>query len=686
MVKFTGGEDTPKVASSPSDDISLASSLGSFSKTSESKRDSGIGSMTITETPKSETDERSDVETPTLNGRSRMDTSQLSPADASIKRKVVARRRKLSSKTEDSDGQVEEMIKGMESPDELEALENLSEEEEDRSDSEQPKSLKKLDKDLENAFKLRRKDMKHYQRILKKSEVWEKKTKPDPKFRARSASHSLPRSAHSSPNIHPHLLLRSMSDSSRLAFSKPHSYSDPNIAGSVGSSSEETIEESSKESSRASLDNDYQQSQDNFAETIGNALRTLEAKYSQAAVSERSDSEDTTTGVVLDDSSEGTESLPPGSRLEDKEKSAEVVEEEPIAETPKRVFSLARKFSVMAKDHQKPSTFKSVRQMKARERRQHQVNADNSNNNKSDVRPKPRRPSKSDPFAERDGTRTVITVSENKDGTKCVITNKEGSQRLTQSEMWRQRFRDMNFNPTEGLATYQAQQMFVDVSDAEEEGDSSVFVRGGNRLSVKDTIESIESRQEEIKGSQGATPYQAPSIRERLRSMQEQAKASSQSVAHAKLQVANTKFKSLQQRLQELEQCKEKQYPRMKAVSSSSDFTDGCSSPRDDLSGSQASSRRSSCSSNGLAARRSGSFTVYEFSNFNESAVSSSRSSSTEDDASLPLQFKSIRQRREELQRAIAKPVPKYVDPMKDLKTIGRTSNGSSDSSNSPVI
>lgn len=640
--------------------------------------------MTITETPKSETEERNENETPS-SGRSRLESnsSHLSPRDA-VKKKVTGRRRKLSSASGEDDP-VEEVIKGMESPDELEALENLSEEEEDRSDNEQPRLPKQSDKNLADAFKLRRADMKHYRRILKKSEVWEKKTNPDSKFRARSASHSLPRSSH------PHLLLRAFHDDSRLAFSKMHSFSDPNIARSGASSSEGTIGESSKESSTASLDDHYQQSQENLAETIGDAFRKLEAKYRKASVSsDRSDSEDTTTGVGPDDSSEGTESLTLGVS---QEKSLKVVEV-PISETPHRVFSLARKFSVMAKDHQQPSSYKSVRQMKARERRQGCQDAGNPNST-AEAKPKSRRPSKSDPYAERDGTRTVITVSENKDGSKCVITNREGSQRLSQSDMWRHRFGDMKFDPTSELSTHKAKEMFVVVSDDEEEDDASVFVRSGIRRSVKDSIKSIEdNRQDEAKGPQGATAYRAPSIRDRLRSMQEQATVNTQLQALSKMQVSNTIVKSLQERLKELEQCKkekltekqQQQHPRMKAMSMSSDGTAGGSSFTEDTSDSQPSSRRSSnCSSSGSAAKRSASFTVYEFKNFNnESAGSSSRSSfSTEEDSSMPSQFKTLRQRFEELERAISKPVPKCVDPAKDLRKVGRTSGSGSDSSSS---
>lgn len=688
ITSMEGGEEITTVMTPP-DHLPLASSLSHFSQGSESKRDSGIGSMTITETPKSETDEKSENEMQNVGkGDLEYSPGKLSPRGAG--RKASSRKqRRNSGRKEDEEDAIEEMIKGTESPDELEALENLSEEIEDVSDMEEQKLLKRQRKMIDDAFRLRHADMKQYRRMLKKSEaVWEKKkhhvSQQGSKFRERSASHSITRSADSSPNPHPHLLLRAVSEDSRLAafsaWTRTHSYSDPNIAGSAGSISGETIEESSKESSVASLTvENLKMSNENLAETIDDEFKKLEAKYSHTAHLDKSDSEDTTTGVA-EDSSEGTGSLPSESLLSE-EKSMHIVEV-PVSETPHRVFSLARKYSIMAKEQQQPSSFKSVRQMKARESR-NQVKSQADSSSISEVRPKPRRPSKSDPFAERDGTRAVITVSENKDGTKCVITNAEGSQRLSQSILWRNRHGQRSGDPIPG----QSSPVFVEDSDDDFDDDSAVFVRGGHRRSVKDKIKGLESKKDVRHEPHGATPYQAPSIRERLRSMQEQIKSTNLQV-QSKGRVGSTKFKSLQERLQELEQSKEKpiekQRLRIKASSFSSDFTDS-SSVVDEQDGgsSESSSRRSSCGSASFATRRSASLALYDLGKFcNSTENSSSRSSIVDEDISMPFQFKSLRERFEELEKAISKPVPKTVDPLK-IKTFGRSFDSGSETDTS---
>ncbi|XP_038074098.1 uncharacterized protein LOC119742138 isoform X2 [Patiria miniata] len=662
-----------------------------LTKKRESNRDSGIGSMTLSEHTSTEGDRDANG-----SGR-RSGTDRGKSSEDPAKKPDLVRRRLGLEGSEEDDNAIEELIENMESPDELEALESLPEivpnasvGNEDAVDLESlPSYIKKVSPS--EPFKLRHSNIKSYRPLgtRKNGDVWLPMSS-ETYVRNRSLSYGArPLSADVAMHVPLKVpLSRSNSDDRCMlaAVSEMHnrSHSDPNMLDTntedrSGSPTRKEILDASPSSHGASGELSSYSSNENLLESVNSAFKKLGEKYSQFHLSDNEDAK-TEAGKAASDDITSTCTVSTGKRFEEEKPNSEPAkscqpeedhtkDEAPAAVVPKTVIKLAREFSRKAKESPKLVVTRHVF---------------------------------SDPYVDRDGTAHTegFSIKEDKDGhavvrpkTASKVTSKiETFQRaMTENESWiapsRGRVRhisDSVFHAT--LVRSTGSSSDEDKTESLSQDNTPSLSRNNrNRKSVRDVVKKFEKPSSKKKESKVVTPV-SMGIQQRLQSIRQNAEFHKQSQDEA----SSSKIKSLRERRQELQEWVSRPIPKRynKTEGSTlemsySDTASHCSDEPDGMS-SYASSLQSSAHASPVHVAR-GTLNLTGFrvesreSSAHASPVHVARSplnltgseTSTEPSPqdSEPILFRSLKERFQELEKAVSKPVPRTcVNPKEEIK------------------
>ncbi|XP_072172095.1 uncharacterized protein [Diadema setosum] len=688
-----GEEDVKQESGSPSSStkkLVLSKSLGDRK---ESNRDSGIGSMTLSEHLKLDSEDKSSAD------EAKGGEGKLSKKKSGAVRKLENgfKRQEGLDDTEEEEGEVAKGSEG-ESPDELEALEQLSDDNHlDRDpilDIElSPRPPRRSLPTVGGAelFKLRRVDLKEYRplndRFSKDHDVWVPMPDKPPFMRNRSFSHipSRPQSADiAHPRTHPHFtkmrLSRTRSDDicphawSELA--KCHS--DPNITdhkSDLGDSIESNVDKQNALGSSAStfgtVDGDLSSlsSHENLADSINIAFQQLGAKYAAKSESESGTSTPHTdmdtvkdpnaakrkekVSIIINDEeiidldkedvalakrdvSEETGSTKDENNALDSQNEEEEEDKE-MSDAKKKVQRLARKYSRLIRQQQ--STIVVTRK-----------NSESS--------------------SESDGKQVAWAVTHSQSGTiikRFEIDNSAGDPRSSETS-----------TPTRSLTDSEDEKLGV--------SRRSLARSSKSRKSVRDFVKRFEVTNSGRQEPKVVTPVQ-PGIQERLRSFQHETKQPNKSPQHR----SSMGFKTLGERRKELEEWVAKPRTRSRHNSEGKDSTDGASisssvSDVGDLSfglssyqDSYASSLHSSGRSSPCPEARLANIHAIKEGLLESISRLASTASNTEEEVT-PAMFKSIRERFEELEKAAHKPIPRTVtDPKEEMKARADADDSSRD-------
>ncbi|XP_041469460.1 uncharacterized protein LOC121419177 isoform X3 [Lytechinus variegatus] len=675
-----GAHQTSRQDTSPSSSkkLVLSKSLGDKK---ESNRDSGIGSMNLSEHLKLDSEDKSSAdEAKAGDGR-----TGKKRGGAVRKRENGINRQDGLDDTEEEEGEGAKGSEG-ESPDELEALEQLSDDNHlDRDpllDIElSPKPSRRSLSTIHGPelFKLRRVNLKEYRPLNDRfskdhDDVWVPMTGKT-FSRNRSFSHIPTRPQSADVTTHPHFqklrLSRTRSDDSSL-----HTWaelakcrSDPNITDHKSDLGDSIKSNNGKETALGSSastfgtgDGDLSSlsSHENLTDSINMAFQQLGAKYAAKAESESGnstpcyneekvrDSEAATrkekVSIILNDEDvllldkEDTESSHRDFSNEtcstkddddddDDDTSFDSPEEEELSAAKKKVQRLARKYSKMIKHQQQQSTIVVTRK-----------NSESSS-------------------SENDGKQVAWAVTHGQGGT--VIKRFE-------------------IDSPSGSRKGNSVRSTTDSEDDRSSGSRRSITRGAqNRKSVRDFVRRFEVTKSTKPEPKVVTPVQ-DGIKERLKSFQQETKQPNKSPQHR----SSMGFKKLSERRKELEEWVAKPKQRSRHNSEGKDSTDGLSfsssaSDAGDLSftfnssyqGSYASSLHSSGRSSPCIEARIANINAIKDGLLESISRLTSHGSATEDEEVTPAMFKSIRERFEELEKAAHKPIPKTVsDPQEEIK------------------
>ncbi|XP_030855466.1 uncharacterized protein LOC100891485 isoform X4 [Strongylocentrotus purpuratus] len=663
-------QDTRQDSSrSSSKKLVLSNSLGDKK---ESNRDSGIGSMNLSEHLKLDSEDKSSAdEAKAGDGRT-----------GKKKGGAVRKQRENGAKRQDGlDDTEEEEVEGAkgsegESPDELEALEQLSDPLLDIELSPRPPRRSLSTIHGPELFKLRRVDLKEYRPLNDRfskdhDDVWVPMT-GKAFARNRSFSHIPTRPQSADVCTHPHFqklrLSRTRSDDSSLhAWAElAKCQSDPNITdhkSDLGDSIKSHDEKQSGLGSSASTfgtgDGDFSSlsSHENLTDSINMAFQQLGAKYAAKIESESGNStprnmkekakdSDAATrkekvSIVLNDEDilnldkEDTESSnrdrsDTTSSTKDDDTSFDSPEEEELSAAKKKVQRLARKYSKMIKHQQEqPATIVVTRK-----------NSESSS-------------------SETDGKQIAWAVTHSRGGT--VIKRFE-------------------IDSPSGTGTGDSvSRSTTDSEDDKSSGSRRPISRTAqSRKSVRDFVRKYEVTKSTKPEPKVVTPVQ-DGIKERLKSFQVDNKQPNKSPQHR----TSMGFKKLSERRKELEEWVAKPKQRSRHNSEGKDSTDGHSfsssaSDAGDLSftfnsnsyqGSYASSLHSSGRSSPCIEARMANINAIKDGLLESISRLTPHEGTAEEEEVTPAMFKSIRERFEELEKAAHKPIPRTVsDPQEEIK------------------
>ena len=638
----------------------------------ESNRDSGIGSMTLSEHASAEGDKDG-------SGSSRRgpDRGKITE-DSAEKVDPVRKRLGLDDSEEDESNAIEEVIEGIDSPDELEALETLPETVDnaavghgDAFDLETlPSYIKKFSSS--EPFKLRHSNIKCYRPLgaHKNGDVWIPMSL-GPHMRSRSASYgSRPFSAdvamHSPYQRIPLSRCNSEDRQMLAAVSEMYnrSHSDPNMLETNTSDSEDRsmsvsciptfteLLDDPESPLGASGETSSLSSNENLLESVNNAFKKLGEKYSQLGLSSNNDhdkdeSEDTTNTVSVEAASTEEKSNSQSLPLDKPETEMDVEsQDKPLTKT---VIKLAREFSRKAKEN--PLLVVS-----------RQFSSDSC-------------------LEQVEDDKGVHDVVRSKRVTNVTSRFETFQRAMTENETWQapprcrvQHISDSVFHATPATATGSSS------SDDDERNKpqnqdtpTSAFSRNGrNRRSVRDVVRKFEKPSPLKTESKVVTPT-VMGIQERLQAIRQNAEFHKQ--ANQQLG-SSSSIKSLRERRQELDEWVSRPIPRRYLKSEGSflelyhsDTASHCSGSEepDGLSSYSSSVQSSTTTSPIHVARVNIHLDLKEtFSNF------SSNTESVEDKE--PLLFRSLKERFQELEKAVSKPVPRTCANPKEEIEAGKQS------------
>ncbi|XP_022083019.1 uncharacterized protein LOC110975147 isoform X3 [Acanthaster planci] len=645
-----------------------AAERSNLTKKRESNRDSGIGSMTLSEHASTEGDRDA-------NGSSRRGGPD--------RNKTAEDMVKKADPNED-DNAIEELIENTESPDELEALEalpeivpNASVGHEDTMDLESlPSFIKKVSPS--EPFKVRHSNIKSYRPLntLKNGDVWLPMSS-NSYVRSRSASYGA-RPLSADVAMHAPLkipLSRSNSDDRCMlaAVSEMHnrSHSDPNMLDThtedrsssppraepenVSPSPQIDLLDVSPSSLGASGETSSFSSNENLLESVNNAFKRLGEKYSNFHLSDNEgnkseaveDSADSVANVCTASAATKLEKDEPESETDKSCQEECQAEPPPVPLPPKTVIKLAREFSRKAKEGPKLVMLRHVF---------------------------------SDPYIDRDGTAHSegFSIKEDKDGHTVVrpktpgkVTSKiETFQRaMTENESWeapaRSRVRhisDSLFHATPVRATSSSSD--EEKTTCQDSTPSSQSRNGRNRQSVRDAVRNFEKPSPLKPESKVVTPVSL-GIKQRLQAIQQNAEFHKQTQD----ELRSAKIKSLRERRQELQEWVSRPIPRKYTISETgilemafSDTASHCSDEPDGMS-SYASSLQSSAQASPVHVARGA-----------LSLAGSETSSEPSPQDSEPVPFRSLKERFQELEKAVSKPVPRTcINPKDEIEAQKQT-------------
>ncbi|XP_033625452.1 uncharacterized protein LOC117288707 isoform X1 [Asterias rubens] len=637
----------------------------------ESNRDSGIGSMTLSEHAAVEGDKDG-------SGSSRRpDRGNKTSEDLSKKIDPVRKRLGLDDSEEDDDNAIVEVVEGPDSPDELEALETLPETvnnaavgHEDAVDLETlPSYIKKFSPS--EPFKLRHSNIKGYRPLgaRKNGDVWIPMSL-GPHMRSRSVSYgNRPFSADAAMHT-PHQrmpLSRCNSEDRQMLAAVSEMYSrsrsDPNMLETSACEDRSrsacciptyTEHPHTPESPQAvSEESSTFSSNENLLESVNNAFKLLGEKYSQLDLSENKDEDESEsskdgTESTANTISAGTESTEERTIIEPppmEEPKQKIVVQPKVKPRTKTVNKLAREFSRKAKESPKLIVTRQSSSDSCLEQ------TDSAFGDVSSAK----------------DDKGVDVVVRSKRVTKVTSRFETFQRAMTENEKWQAPSRRARYISD---SVFHAVPVTATGSSSEEEKTqdtpTSTFSRSArNRRSVRDVVRRFEKPKSLKKESKAVTPT-VMGIQERLQSIRQNAEFHKQSN-----QQVGSSIKSLRERRQELQEWVSRPIQRRYHKSEGnylelyhSDTASYCSASEEpDGMSSYASSAQSSTNTSPVHVPR-----VNLHLDSTETSSTNSSSNNETAESKEPILFRSLKERFQELEKAVSKPVRRTcADPKKEI-------------------